>query len=121
MDEKERKLKFDILRNCEPDMYTPLWETISFIENAYPNSNKDDIIKVGSKTIVDLVNKGFIELYLGSAYSNEEYILINKNEIMSYLDRIEYWHSKLVPEKYIELFLTPLGVDVSIGKTSSVE
>lgn len=113
------KLKYEIIKNCEPDMYTPLWETISVIEKLYPSLNECDKIETGEKIITDLVHKGFIELYFGSAFVANEYTLIPEYEIKNVLDLKAYWFGDLSPqEKYVEIYLTPTGVNLAIGKTS---
>lgn len=119
MDENWKELKYEIVKNCEPHMYTPLWETISIIEKLYPSLNEYDKIETGEKVIIDLVHKGFIELYFGSAFITNEYTLIPKNEIKNILDLKAYWFSDLAPqEKYVEIYLTLTGVDLAIEKTS---
>ena len=113
----ENKLKYEIVRNCEPETFTPLWETISFIEMLYPDLKEDDKLSKGKNAILDLVDKGFIELYLGGHFENKGDTRIKKSDIHQILDQKKYWFSELAPEKkHVELFLTPLGFDVAIGK-----
>ena len=102
MNKLEIKLQLDIIKNCEPDMYTPLWETISFIEHLYPNIKETEKIEVGKKVITDLVSKKYLELYLGSAYSENQYEIIKESETEKILNIKEYWYSGLAQERYIE-------------------
>ncbi|MBA3705604.1 MAG: hypothetical protein H0W84_06795 [Bacteroidetes bacterium] len=116
MNDKEKKLRYNIIRNCEPNMYTPLWESISFISDLYPNVNEEDKIKIGVDVITDLIKRNLINLYLGTANSSVEYELISDNQIKEYLEKKEYWNSDTAPDLYIELLLRSDAIDIAIGK-----
>lgn len=112
-------LKFELVRNCEPGFYTPVWEAIPFIREMYPNEVENGIFEVGKRTIIDLVKKGFVELHIFRHADNQSETFIAEDQLDEFLNRKEYWIVDLAPEeKTLGLHLTALGFDVAVGKLS---